>query len=78
MQLYETCCLNLSDIKWYKMKNIRLCIRVDEYTNLKLEEMSQEWKIEKSAIVRASLINLIKQTVDEDGNIKKTIAIEQD
>lgn len=60
------------------MKNMRLCIRVDEYTNLKLEEMSQEWKIEKSAIVRASLINLIKQTVDEDGNIKKTIAIEQD
>lgn len=58
------------------MRSQRLCIRLDEYLNLKLNEIAQAMNVDKSTVIRASLINLINRVVDEDGNIKKTNSLE--
>lgn len=58
------------------MKSSVVRVRVDEYLNLKLNEIAQAMNVDKSTVIRASLINLINRVVDEDGNIKKTNSLE--
>lgn len=58
------------------MKNVQLRIRVDEYTNLKLEEIARTMNVDKSTVARAAIVKLLNQVVDENGDIKKTDALE--
>lgn len=60
------------------MRSQRLCIRLDEYLNLKLNEIAQAMNVDKSTLIRAAVTNLINHVVDEDGNIKKAGSIETD
>lgn len=60
------------------MRSQRLCIRLDEYLNLKLNEIAQAMNVDKSTLIRAAVTNLINHVVDEDGNIKKADSIETD
>lgn len=60
------------------MRSQRLCIRLDEYLNLKLNEIAQAMNVDKSTLIRAAVTNLINHVVDEDGNIKKSGSIETD
>lgn len=69
--------LENSSFLW-AMKSSVVRVRIDDHLNLKLNEIAQAMNVDKSTVIRASLINLINRVVDEDGNIKKTGSIETD
>lgn len=56
------------------MKSSVVRVRVNEYLNLKLNEIAQAMNVDKSTLIRAAVTNLINRVVDEDGNIKITKA----
>ncbi|WP_158582145.1 hypothetical protein [Parabacteroides sp. AF48-14] len=56
------------------MKSSVVRVRVNEYLNLKLNEIAQAMNVDKSTVIRAAVTNLINRVVDEDGNIKITKA----
>lgn len=69
--------LENSSFLW-AMKSSVVRVRIDDHLNLKLNEIAQAMNVDKSTVIRASLINLINSVVDEDGNIKKAGSIETD
>lgn len=69
--------LENSSFLW-AMKSSVVRVRIDDHLNLKLNEIAQAMNVDKSTVIRASLINLINRVVDEDGNIKKAGSIETD
>lgn len=69
--------LENSSFLW-AMKSSVVRVRIDDHLNLKLNEIAQALNVDKSTVIRASLINLINSVVDEDGNIKKAGSLETD